>query len=369
MNEATDRKKANGLRRFLMGGGIALTLLAGGGLWLAGGRYIATDNAYIKADIAMITPDVSGRITHVAAQSHQHVAAGSVLFSIDREPFALALAQADAQRAAVRTDIEKLKAQYRQKTEDLRIAQSDIALAQKNFDREDALDKKGTGAVSASALDRSRHDLETARQRLVLLQEEQAEFLAALGGDADITPEDHPLYRAAQAAYDKAALDLGHTEVRAPFDGVTGDMPFPGDYAHAGAPSLSLVSDARVWIEANYKETELTRMKPGLPAHITVDTYPGQSWSGRVSSISPATSAEFSILPAQNATGNWVKIVQRIPVRIEVAPEPEAPVLRAGMSTEVRVDTGERPRLPFRHHGADDAPSREKQLRMTEARP
>lgn len=340
------KKSRNGLRRLLMGGGVLAVLVTGGALWLTGGRYIGTDNAYIKTDIVLITPEVSGPITEVMAKSHEHVAAGSTLFAIDRQPFQIALAQAQANLASARTDIEKLKAQYRQKQEDLRIAQSDVDLAQKNFGREDALDKRGTGAVSATALDQARHDLETARQRMSLLQQEESETLAELNGNADIAVEDHPLYLSAKAAADKAALDLDRTLVKAPFDGITGDMPYPGDYAHAGAPSLSLVNDRRVWIEANYKETELTRMVPGQPAHIEVDTYPGHEWFGRVASISPATSAEFSVLPAQNATGNWVKIVQRIPVRIEVEPDKNSPDLRAGMSAEVKVDTGSRPHLP-----------------------
>lgn len=331
------------LRRVLMLGGLAVVLIGGLLMYLFSGRYASTDNAYIKSDIVMISPDVSGTIIKSPLHDNQTVKKGDVLFEIDPSSFDIALDMAEAHLVTAKADIEKLKAQYLQQHASVQSAQADLTYRQREYDRVAAL--RNSKAVSQSDVDTATKNLANARQNLTMLQQEEAGTLAQLDGNPDIPVEEHQQYKAALAARDKAALDLGHTVVRAPFDGTVGNVPHAGDYARAQAPSLSIVDSGHVWIDANFKETDLTRMREGQPVTIHVDTYPSHEWTGKVESISPATSSEFSILPAQNASGNWVKVVQRIPVRIDVNQNKNAPPLRAGMSTEVKVDTGGYPHL------------------------
>jgi membrane fusion protein (multidrug efflux system) len=337
-------KKRPFLRRLLMLGGVAVVVIAGLGIYLFSGRYIATENAYIKADKIMVAPEVGGSIISVKVEDNEPVSEGSVLFSIDPTQYLIAQAKAEADLATARSEIEQKKAEYLQKLQDVAQARVEAEYFTKEYDRQLAL--RANNNVSQAKIDDIKRQRDSARKEVEILKQDTAQIKAALMGNPDIDPEQHPLVRAAAAALDKAQLDLKRTTVVAPADGIVGSAPNVGDYAHASVPVLSLVSSTNAWIEANYKETELTHVQLGQPVEINIDTYPDRHWTGVVQSISPATGSEFSILPAQNTTGNWVKVVQRITVRIAFEDGPKDLVKRAGMSTEVSIDTGSYPHLP-----------------------
>ncbi|HEX6994924.1 MAG TPA: HlyD family secretion protein [Gammaproteobacteria bacterium] len=338
------RRRPRVLRAVLLLLGPVLVLAVGGYVYYTGGRYVETDNAYVKADIAVISADVSGPIVRVEVHENQPVAAGDVLFAIDDRPYRVALEQADAQLRAVTAMIESLKAQYRQRVEELELARTDYEFAERELSRAVAL--AADDLASDEAVDRARHELDSAARRMEIVQRGLEQLLAQLGGSPEGDIAQQASYQAVKAIRDAAALDLERTVVRAPFDGIASKVPVVGRYVVPGAAVMSVVASEHVWIEANYKETELTYVCPGQPVEIRVDTYPDRVWHGRVESISQATGAEFSVIPAQNATGNWVKVIQRIPVRIAVEHAEEGPPLRTGMSTTVEIDTGHERQLP-----------------------
>jgi len=332
------------LRWVLLLLGPTLVLGAAGYVYIAGGRYAETENAYIKADKVSLSAQVPGPITEVLVDENEHVSRGQPLFRIDDAEYQVAMKRARARLQGVKSFIDSLRSSFRQKQEELELAKSDAAFADREYQRQSRLAQDNL--ASQSKLDEARHDLDTARRRIAINRQALDELRAQLGGDLTRTVETHPLYQEAQAAYDGAALNLEHTIVRAPFSGVAQETPEPGQYVRAGQTVIAVVADQDMWIEANYKETELTHVKPGQPVTIHVDTYPGQSWEGHVTSLSQASGAEFSVLPPQNATGNWVKVVQRIPVRIAIPSRADAPKLRSGMSTTVSIDTGYQRPLP-----------------------
>jgi membrane fusion protein (multidrug efflux system) len=263
-----------------------------------------------------------------------------VLFRLDRSPFETALRRAEAELGTIRTELLNLEASYRQKQAEIAGAEADVEFYSRDFERYSSL--AANNVAAKAQLDRARHDLQTARERQEALRRELDGIAASLGGDPDAPVEQHPRYRVALADVADARRNLDHAEVRAPLPGVVANVESlqPGSWLAAGAPAFSLVSTESLWIEASPKETQLTDVRAGQPVRMTVDTYPGQAWGGRVTSISPASGSEFAVLPAQNTSGNWVKVVQRIPVRIEVEPAAGQPPLRAGMSVEVAIDTG-----------------------------
>ncbi len=335
------RRRRPWLRPLLLLLGPLLVVLIGGCFYLSSGRYVGTDNAYVKADLVTISAQVPGQIAAVTVAENEHVAPDQILFRLDRAPFELALRQAEAKLQQARRDLAALQGSYRQKQAELQLARDDARYAERERVRQADLVRKQF--VSDAQYDAARHAVDASRQQVVVLEQDLARIEASLGGQPEQPVERQPAYLAAQAARDAAALDLAHAEIKAPFAGIAANTPQPGQYVEPGQPVMSVVADQRVWIEANFKETDLTHVLPGQPVQVTIDTYPGTSWSATVQSISQATQAEFSVLPAQNATGNWVKVVQRIPVRIAIQPQPDAPPLRAGMSSYVAIDTGQEP--------------------------
>jgi membrane fusion protein, multidrug efflux system len=318
---------------------VPVAMLLGAGYWyLHAGRWADTDDAYVQADLVQVSADVPGRVVAVEVKNNEPVKAGQVLFRIDDSNYRIALDRAEAQLAAAKLQVDALRATYRQKLAQLKQAQDTEAYEQREFDRQQQL--LAEHVASQSSFDAARHALENALQAVAANQQDIANTLAALGGNPDIPTEQHPLVEQAQAQVDQAKLDLSHTIVAAALDGtVTNVDKLPvGQYLNAATPAFALVAN-EVWIEANFKETDLTQMRSGQKADVNIDTYPGHTFRATVESIGAGTGAEFSVLPPQNATGNWVKVVQRIPVRLSIDdPDPDRP-LRAGMSADVDVDT------------------------------
>jgi membrane fusion protein (multidrug efflux system) len=321
--------------------------LAGGGYgYVTGGQVMTTDNAYVQADIVGVSTDVSGIVQAILVHENQQVSAGDVLFRLDDQPMRLALTRSEAQIGIVRNELAALQASYRDMQAQIRQAQADVTYYQAEFERQDQLNRNKF--ASKAAYDQARHQLDVAKQDLASLNQQLAGIAANLGGDPEQPIEQHPRYREAVAARDEAARQLAHAVVKAPIDGIVTNVPSlqVGDYLKAATPAFSLVGTDHLWIEASPKETELTYVRPGQPVTVSVDSYPGETWHGQVESISPASGASFSLLPAQNTSGNWVKVVQRIPMRVRIEPAPDQPPLRVGMSVELAVDTGHARGMP-----------------------
>ncbi len=326
-----------------------IVVLLGGTYWfLTTGRYISTDDAYVDAARIAISNDVSGRVVEVDVHDNELVKAGQVLFIVDRRPFQIAVEEAKAQLAATRLQIEAMKATYQQKKADAAANEATLLYQQRDLERQQRL--LATGAASQAQYDQSNHAYKIAREQLASKEQDVASTLASLGGDPNIPVALHPMVQHAQAALDRAELNLSYAMVRAPEEGIVTkvDQLQPGDWVQGvdtGAPPTALfylVSTKRVWVTANFKETELTHMRPGQPATVDIDTYPDVVFPARVQSLSPGTGLTFSLLPAENATGNWVKVVQRLPVRFNIEKfYPDVP-LHAGLSATVEVDTGYR---------------------------
>ena len=325
---------------------LPVALIAGGYYYVTGGQVMSTDNAYVQADILGISTDVAGIVGEIDVRDNQPVKAGDVLFRLDDRQFRFALERADAQIGVVHNDLEALKASYKGMQSQIEQAHTDIAFYETSFKRQQDLATKSV--ASQATFDQAKHDLDGARLKLAQLESQLAGIAANLNGKPGAPVENHPRYRDAVAARAEAQRQLGHTTVRAPMNGVVTNVPSlqKGQYLEAATNAFSLVSTDHVWIQANPKETELTWVKPGQEAEVYVDTYPGAVWKGTVDSISPASAASFSLLPAQNTSGNWVKVVQRIAMRVKIDTPPDQPQLRAGMSVTLDVDTGHARGLP-----------------------
>jgi membrane fusion protein (multidrug efflux system) len=328
------------LRRPLMFALLPLVLIVGGYFYATGGAVMSTDNAYVQADMVGLSTDVSGIVTEVWVHDNQKVAKGDVLFKLDDLQFRLALDRAEAQIGNTRNDLVALQASYRNMQAQIDQAQKDVDFNMVNFKRQEQL--VANNFTPRATFDAARNTLEGSQQKLASLQQQLAGLAANLNGDPTAPIENHPKYKDAMAARDEAARQLAHTIVRAPFAGIITNVPSlqPGQYLAAAATAFNIVSTDHVWVQASPKETELTYVKPGQKVTVDVDTYPGERWAGTVDSISPASASSFSLLPAENTSGNWVKVVQRIPMRILVNNAPGKPPLRVGMSVEVNVDTG-----------------------------
>src|SRR6266850_1468635 len=347
------------MRRPLMFALLPLALIVGGYFYVTGGAVMSTDNAYVQADMVGLSTDVAGIVTEVLVHDNQKVAKGDILFKLDPQQFQLALDRAEAQIGNTRNDVVALKASYRNMQAQIDQAQKDVDFNMVNFKRQEQL--VANNFTPRATFDAARNTLEGSQQKLASLQQQLAGLAANLNGDPAAPIENHPKYKDAVAARDEAARQLAHTIVRAPFAGIVTNVPSlqPGQYLAAAATAFNIVSTDRVWVQASPKETELTYVKPGQKATVEVDTYPGQQWTGTVDSISPASASSFSLLPAENTSGNWVKVVQRIPMRVSVANAPGKPPLRVGMSVELSIETGHERGMPsfltgwFGSSGAD----------------
>lgn len=306
--------------------------------WLWGGRYITTENAYVKADIVQVSAEVAGRVIEVSARDHQQVKSGDLLFKIDPEPYQIALERAEAELGQALTLLATLKAQYAEAKAEIKEAQSRVAFFEAQHSRQKQLSAKGVGF--AFRFEEAQSNADSARERVAVAEQKMMRTLAALRNDPNLKPEDSSMVREKMALRDRAKLDLERTVVRAPVGGTAVNVKLlPGEQIRAATPLFALVRDTRPWVEANYKETELTWVRPGQSATVILDIYPDVTWEAEVESISPATGAEFALLPPQNASGNWVKVVQRLPVRLRLKARQEELPLRAGMTATVKVDT------------------------------
>jgi membrane fusion protein (multidrug efflux system) len=326
---------------------LPLALIAGGAWYVVGGRVMYTDNAYVNADKVGISTDIAGTVAEVDVHDNQEVAAGQVLYRLDALQFVIALTNAKANRAQVALTLESMKRDYRRMLTDAAAEQSQVTLDRTRYER--ATQLLTSGVESRAGYDQAQYTLRTDQSKLESLREEARVQLARLGGNPDIPAMQFPQYQQASAEVAEAERALFHTVVTAPFAGIVTNVPAiaPGKFLPASTTAFYLVDTHHIWIDATPKETQLTYVRSGQPASVTVDTYPGVRWYGTVESLSPAAAQEFSLLPAQNTSGNWVKVVQRVQMRILLdTSDARMPPLRAGMSTEVSVDTGHPRGLP-----------------------
>jgi membrane fusion protein, multidrug efflux system len=318
----------------------ALAVVVGVYWWLTSGRYVSTDNAYIGADKVMITPQVTGAIKEIDVIEGQHVKAGQRLFEIDPEPYRYAVTIAQGKLEAAKQQYQNQQLSYKSNEEQIALSKEAVRLRQSDYDRKTALSTRNF--ATQVDLMNTQAALVQARQVLALVEQLQEAALLQLGGKPDAPLEQFAAYIQAKGQLEDAQRNLRQTEVLAPIDGVATQVPQiqMGRVFAAGSPVFAVIADRGLWIDANPKETDLTYVRRGQPVSIAVDTYPDRTYRGVVASISPGTGAEFAILPPQNANGNWVKVVQRVPLRVEFAPDEDTTGLRAGLSTVVTIDTG-----------------------------
>jgi membrane fusion protein (multidrug efflux system) len=314
----------------------ALLIAAGSWLYLSGRWYASTDNAYVQLDKAILRAEVAGNVVAVMARENEAVVAGAPLIRIDDSAQRLAVRRAQAELDAARTEVRALQANYAEKAVELDVARRDAGFARRELERQREL--AGRKLVSAATLDAAERASEVALGRIAVLEGELGQIRARLSGKVDAAVDEYAEVQAADAAVAQLELDLAHTTITAPRAGIVSHLPQVGDRLDAGDPAAALVATDGAWIEANFKETDLAAVIPGQRVDIEIDSYPGTSFSGRVESIAQATGAEFALLPPQNASGNWVKVVQRVPVRIAIESAAGGKALRAGMSASVRID-------------------------------
>ena len=336
------RRSRRRLRLLLLVVVPAIALVLGVGLYLSGGRYISTDNAYVGAQKVLITPDISGKVQRVRVREGQHVGVNDPLFEIDPVPFQLALRQAQSKLDGVRTEFANLKSNYRSLSHLVELGKEATDLKRRDVERKTSL--AATRAGTQLDLDNAKATLLTAELQLQLGQQQLSSTLNQLLGNPDLPIEQFPAYLQAKAVFDQATRDLDHTVVKSPISGTATqvDSIQLGRFVTAGMPVFSVINDSAPWVDANPKETDITYLRPGQKVDIAVDSFPDQTFHGTVNSVSPGTGAQFAILPPQNANGNWVKVVQRVPVRIAFDPGQDLSLLRAGMSVNVDIDTGRR---------------------------
>jgi len=323
-----------------------IAIVGGGAIYLTGGRYISTDNAYIGAQKVLITPDIAGKVTHVAVREGEHVKPGDELFTLDPEPYRLALASAQAKLNTAKVAYDKLTTTLGSLTTLVDLAEKNVALKQRDLDRKTKLVESHAG--SQADVDTSASTMVTAKLQAQFAKQQLQTTLSQLLGNPKLPLAEFPEYAQAKAMLDDAKRNLDHTIVRAPISGTATqvDNIQIGRFIPAGTPVLSVIDDQTPWVDANPKETEITHLRIGQKATLDVDSFPDHTFTGTVVAVSPGTGAQFSILPPQNATGNWVKVVQRVPVRIAFDKDEDTRLLRAGMSVNVAIDT-HHSRMPF----------------------
>jgi len=333
------------LRIAILWAGPVAVAAVGGWLYLHGGRIISTDNAYLKSSMVSISSEVGGKVVQVLVADNQRVEAGQLLLQLDDEVYRIALARAEANLLKVRSNIESLRADLHNKQADVDKAQSDYAYYRKEAERLQKL--APSEAVPAIQIDQASFKA-TSAQKEIDISRQAVEVVKAKLVSAELPIEEHPDYKLALVERDKAELDLSHVEVKAPIGGILANFNVKaGEVINATIPLFTIVDDSRVWIEANLKETDLTWLHVGQSASIHVDAYPGLEWQGKVVALTPGTGSEFSLLPAQNSSGNWVKVVQRLNVKLEMTPLADSPTLATGMSALVEIDTGHQRTLPW----------------------
>ena len=333
-------KRRNFTRPILMLGGIAIVVIGTGYMWLTGGRMVSTDDSYVAAAEVNATTDVSGIVSKVLVHEGETVKTGQVLFQLGQHHFQIAVDGARAKLDETALNLAAMKEDYQRMLKDSDTAAARVAQDQADFGRYASLIHGG--GVTRAEYDDSKYKLQADQANLASLQEQAKTQLAKLGNDVNKPVDEYPDYQSAQADVAEAQRQLDHTTVRAPFDGIVTNVEQlqRGQYLTAASPAFGIVSTDDVWVTAQFKETQLAYMRVGQKVTITVDAYPNAKWTGEVQSVAPASGSQFSLLPAENSSGNWVKVVQRIPVRIKITDGPKDVQLAAGMSAEVSVDTG-----------------------------
>ena len=324
--------------RLALLGSVPILLAVGAtAYYISNDHYVSTDNAYVQQDKVSISAEVGGRIIDVAVHENDVVNAGDLLFRIDPAPYRIAIEQADATIAAAQVRVSSLQTEYQTTGVDIESAREDVAFYEKEYQRQSALMQDGF--TTRARLQAAEHALSDARSRVASAQANATKARAALATGSAV-PGINPAIKAGQAQREQALLNLSRTEIRAPVAGVVSqaDRLQPGQMMVQGLPGVTIVASNKSWIEANFKETDLAHMRVGQPAEITFDAYPELKVRGKVSSIGAGTGSEFSVLPAQNANGNWVKVTQRVPVRIAITDKPKRAMI-AGLSAHVRIDT------------------------------
>ena len=314
-------------------------------IYAESGRYVTTENAYIKSNVIAISADVSGRVEWVGVEDNTLVREGQILFRLDQQPFKIALERSEAELDLVRTQVEHLRADYHEAVAQVAAEEEKVKFLTRQLARQKTL--KERKLASEQAYDVAAHDLSLAKRQVRVLRQRVHGVLQSLGGNPAIEAEEHPRFLRARTERDQAEIALADTTVEAPVDGVVSNMKLQaGEYVEEGHAVFTVIENGKVWVEANLKETQLTHILEGQSASIAVDAYPGVEWPATVDAIAPATGAEFSVLPPQNATGNWVKVVQRIPVLLDVEQPPKGHPLRAGMTVTVSIDTERERAMP-----------------------
>jgi membrane fusion protein (multidrug efflux system) len=315
-----------------------LAVVAAAMVWLWGGRYVSTENAYVKADIARVSAEVTGCVKRVFVKDHALIKQGDRLVELDDEPFRIAVAKAKAEVDTTRHRVATLVAEWKLAQTELKEAEDRIAYQAAQLERNKQLAQRNI--VSSSKLEESEDSMRQAKNRVAVMKSKVQRMLAQLGGDSDVKIDEHAEVREKLAALREAELNLRRTVIQAPVAGRAVNVKLqPGEFVEPDKPLFAVVVDSRPWVEANFKETELTHVRESMTATVVLDIYPDIEWEAEVVSISPATGAEFALLPPQNASGNWVKVVQRLPVKLYLKSRAGEPPLRAGMTASVSVDT------------------------------
>ena len=338
--ESRGRSRVRLLRWALMAGGVLVVLVGGLLYWLNTGQYVSTDDAYVEADLETLSTDVSGIVASIPVHEGQTVQKGQVLFRLDPQKFQIALQNAQANLEETKLSLEAEKSDYRAAVAKIAGDRAKVKNDALTYKRLASLVK--TSAATQQQVDNALYKLQGDQQAVNAAQAQAQSILAKLGGNADNPVDQMPAYKQAESQVEEAQRQLNHSVVHAPYAGIVTQVNKlqPGMYLSAGTPAFGFVGTGHVWIESQPKETALTYARRGDPATVTVDAYPGHVLHGTVQSIAPATDQQFSLLPAQNSSGNWVKVVQRVPVRIDITLPKGSPPLSAGMSASVSINTG-----------------------------